>query len=105
MAGATAAAVVSLMILKNGGGGWDRPVHIHFEEGQILARNGKLSNVPDAERGRKDVYSLRPGGDVTITMQFRDFGEIFVEHCHNATHEGNAMLARWEIDDKGAPFV
>jgi hypothetical protein len=28
-----------------------------------------------------------------------------VEHCHNATHEDNAMLARWEIDDKGAPFM
>ena len=27
---------------KNGGGGWDHPIHIHFEEGQILARNGSL---------------------------------------------------------------
>ena len=26
--------------LKNGGSGWDHPIHIHFEEGQILARNG-----------------------------------------------------------------
>jgi manganese oxidase len=91
--------------LKNGGGGWDHPLHIHFEEGQILARNGKLSNVPDAERGRKDVYRLRPGGDVTITMQFRDFAGMFMEHCHNTTHEDNAMLLRWEIDDSGAPFM
>jgi FtsP/CotA-like multicopper oxidase with cupredoxin domain len=56
--------------LRNGGGGWDHPVHIHFEEGQILARDGRSSNVPAWERGRKDVYRLRPGGDVTITMQF-----------------------------------
>jgi len=91
--------------LKNGGGGWDHPLHIHFEEGQILARNGKLSNVPDAERGRKDVYRLRPGGDVTITLQFRDFAGMFMEHCHNTTHEDNAMLLRWEIDDSGAPFM
>ena len=48
--------------LKNGGGGWDHPIHIHFEEGQILARNGSASNVPAWERGRKDVYRLRPGG-------------------------------------------
>jgi FtsP/CotA-like multicopper oxidase with cupredoxin domain len=34
--------------LKNGGGGWDHPVHIHFEEGQVLARDGKASNVPAA---------------------------------------------------------
>src|SRR4029077_4114099 len=44
--------------LKNGGGGWDHPIHIHFEEGQILARNGSFANVPSSERGRKDVYRL-----------------------------------------------
>jgi len=91
--------------LKNGGGGWDHPIHIHFEEGQILARDGSLSNVPAAERGRKDVYRLRPGGSVTITMQFRDWGGMFMEHCHNTVHEDNAMLLRWEIDDNGAPFL
>jgi FtsP/CotA-like multicopper oxidase with cupredoxin domain len=84
--------------LVNGGGGWDHPIHIHFEEGQILARNGSLSNVPAWERGRKDVYRLRPGGSVTITMQFRDFGGMFMEHCHNTVHEDNAMLLRWEIN-------
>jgi FtsP/CotA-like multicopper oxidase with cupredoxin domain len=91
--------------LKNGGGGWDHPIHIHFEEGQILKRDGSLSNVPAAERGRKDVYRLRPGGSVTITMQFRDWGGMFMEHCHNTVHEDNAMLLRWEIDDNGAPFL
>ena len=91
--------------LKNGGGGWDHPIHIHFEEGQILARNGSVGNVPAWERGRKDVYRLRPGGSVTITMQFRDWGGMFMEHCHNTVHEDNAMLMRWEIDDGGAPFL
>src|SRR5438445_344144 len=84
---------------------WDHPIHIHFEEGQILARNGSASNVPAWEKGRKDVYRLRPEGRVTITMQFRDFGGMFMEHCHNTTHEDNAMLLRWEIDDNGTPFV
>jgi hypothetical protein len=23
---------------------------------------------------------------------------MFMEHCHNTTHEDNAMLMRWEID-------
>jgi manganese oxidase len=91
--------------LKNGGGGWDHPVHIHFEEGQVLARDGKASNVPAWEKGRKDVYRLRPGGSITITMQFRDWGGMFMEHCHNTVHEDNAMLVRWEIDDGGAPFL
>jgi manganese oxidase len=91
--------------LRNGGGGWDHPIHIHFEEGQVLARNGSLRNVPAAERGRKDVYRLRPGGEITITMQFRDWGGMFMEHCHNTVHEDNAMLVRWEIDDGGTPFL
>jgi manganese oxidase len=91
--------------LVNGGGGWDHPIHIHFEEGQILARNGSAANVPAWEKGRKDVYRLRPGGSVTLTMQFRDWGGMFMEHCHNTVHEDNAMLLRWEIDDGGAPFL
>ena len=91
--------------IQNGGGGWDHPIHIHFEEGQVLARNGKASNVPAWEKGRKDVYRLRPGGSVTLTMQFRDWGGMFMEHCHNTVHEDNAMLVRWEIDNGGAPFL
>jgi FtsP/CotA-like multicopper oxidase with cupredoxin domain len=88
-----------------GGGGWDHPIHIHFEEGQILARDGSAANVPAWERGRKDVYRLHPAGSVTLTMQFRDWGGMFMEHCHNTVHEDNAMLLRWEIDDSGAPFL
>jgi FtsP/CotA-like multicopper oxidase with cupredoxin domain len=91
--------------LRNGGGGWDHPIHIHFEEGQILERDGSFANVPDAERGRKDVYRLRPGGELKITMQFRDWGGMFMQHCHNTVHEDHAMLLRWEINDSGAPFL
>jgi FtsP/CotA-like multicopper oxidase with cupredoxin domain len=91
-------------ILK-GGFNWDHPIHIHFEEGQILARNGSFSNVPQAERGRKDVYRLKESGTVTITMQFRDWGGMFMEHCHNTMHEDNAMLMRWEVNAAGGVFL
>ena len=91
--------------LINAGGGWDHPIHIHFEEGQVLARNGSASNVPAWEGGRKDVYRLRPGGSITITMQFRDWGGMYMEHCHNTVHEDNAMLVRWEINGAGTPFL
>jgi manganese oxidase len=84
--------------LVNGGGGWDHPIHIHFEESQVLARDGSLSNVPAWERGRKDVYRLHRGGTVTVTMQYREFAGMFVEHCHNTVHEDHAMLIRWELD-------
>ena len=94
--------------LKNGRDNWDHPIHIHFEEGQILARTDNRGNpvpISPAEQGRKDVYRLHPGGSVTITMQFRDWGGMFMEHCHNTMHEDNAMLLRWEIDDSGTPFL
>jgi FtsP/CotA-like multicopper oxidase with cupredoxin domain len=91
--------------LKNGGGGWDHPVHIHFEEGQVLARNGSAAAVPPWERGRKDVYRLRPGGSVTVSLQFRDWGGVFMEHCHNTVHEDNAMLLRWDIETDGSPLL
>ena len=85
-----------------GGSGWDHPIHIHFEEGQILNRNG--SPPSPAESGRKDVYRLRDNGTVTIKMQFRDWGGMFMEHCHNTMHEDNAMLMRWDLDS-GTPFL
>ena len=91
--------------LVNGGGGWDHPIHIHFEEGQVLERNGKAENVPAWERGRKDVYRLHPGGSLTLTMQFRDWGGMFMEHCHNTMHEDNAMLLRWDIGGGGESFL
>jgi FtsP/CotA-like multicopper oxidase with cupredoxin domain len=102
---AGAGATREIWNLKNGGGGWDHPVHIHFEEGQILKRDGSLANVPATERGRKDVYRLHPGGEVQLTMQFRDWQGMFMQHCHNTVHEDHAMLMRWEINDGGQPFL
>jgi len=86
-------------------GGWDHPVHVHFEEGQILSRDGSASNVPAWEKGRKDVYRLRPGGEMRITLQFRDWGGIFVEHCHTTTHEDHAMLLRWDLAQPSHPTL
>jgi FtsP/CotA-like multicopper oxidase with cupredoxin domain len=86
-----------------GGHNWDHPIHIHFEEGQIQSRNG---NPPSpAESGRKDVYRLRPDGTVVTRMQFRDWGGMFMEHCHNTMHEDNAMLLRWDLDTGSSPFL
>ncbi|HUQ69124.1 MAG TPA: multicopper oxidase domain-containing protein, partial [Planctomycetaceae bacterium] len=77
------------------------PIHIHFEEGQVIARDGLAANVPMWERGRKDVYRLKAAGSLSISMQFRDFAGTYMEHCHNTVHEDNAMLVRWDIDSSG----
>ena len=83
-----------IWVLK-GGGDWSHPVHIHFEEGRILSRNGR----PPAphEAGRKDVYVLGPGDEVRVFLRFRDFEGKYMMHCHNLTHEDHAMMIRWDI--------
>jgi FtsP/CotA-like multicopper oxidase with cupredoxin domain len=94
--------------LVNAGNNWDHPIHIHFEEGQILARTDSRGNnvtVSPAEKGRKDVYRLHPGGTVVVQLQFRDWGGTFMEHCHNTMHEDNAMLLRWDLDTGASPFL
>jgi len=89
-----------IWVLRNGGGGWAHPIHIHFEEGRILKRDGKLP--PLHERGRKDVYDLPPGGEVEIFIQFRDFAGKYVMHCHNVIHEDHVMMLRWDLVDSPA---
>jgi FtsP/CotA-like multicopper oxidase with cupredoxin domain len=84
-----------IWVLKNGGGGWSHPIHIHFEEGRILTRNGKAPALHEA--GRKDVYTLGPGDEVKIFLRFRDFKGQYVMHCHNVVHEDHAMMIRWDI--------
>lgn len=88
----------------SGGGGWSHPIHIHFEEGQILSKDG--SKPPEWEKwARKDIYRI---GDVkdssremTIAIRFREFMGSYMEHCHNTQHEDHAQLLRWDIEKPG----
>jgi FtsP/CotA-like multicopper oxidase with cupredoxin domain len=83
-------------ILKNGGGGWDHPIHLHFEEGVTIDRAD--NPIPATERFvRKDVWRLRPGGQVKLQIRFGEFGGAYVNHCHNTTHEDFAMLLRTQV--------
>jgi FtsP/CotA-like multicopper oxidase with cupredoxin domain len=82
----------------NGGGGWDHPIHLHFEEGVTINRGG--SPIPATERFvRKDVWRLRNTGtrSVTFQVQFGEYGGSYVNHCHNTVHEDFAMLMRIQL--------
>ncbi len=81
--------------LRNTSGGWAHPVHIHYEEGRILTRNGKIP--PPHERGRKDVYVLYPGDEIKFFIRFRDFIGRYPMHCHNTIHEDHAMMLRFDV--------
>jgi FtsP/CotA-like multicopper oxidase with cupredoxin domain len=80
----------------NGGGGWDHPIHLHFEEGITMNRGG--APFPDSENlKRKDVWRLRPGGRVQFQIQFGEYGGSYVNHCHNTVHEDFALLMRIQL--------
>jgi FtsP/CotA-like multicopper oxidase with cupredoxin domain len=80
----------------NGGGGWDHPIHLHFEEGITMNRGS--DSIPATEKlVRKDVWRLRPSGSVTFQIQFGEYGGSYVNHCHNTVHEDFALLMRIQL--------
>jgi FtsP/CotA-like multicopper oxidase with cupredoxin domain len=118
--------------LKNSSGGWEHPIHVHFEEGMIVKSHGVAQPV----RARQDVYRMGNGTDVEVFLRFRDYpqpgftaappvpvGEKpgndlppikndaakhdvnagrYVMHCHNVVHEDHAMMTSWSIIDRSA---
>ncbi|MDH4557960.1 twin-arginine translocation signal domain-containing protein [Pseudomonas sp. BN417] len=86
--------------LVNIDNGWSHPIHIHFEEGRIIARirNGVSQPIPAHEQGRKDVYVLNRAETVRIFIRFRDYVGKYVMHCHNLIHEDHAMMLRFDIE-------
>jgi FtsP/CotA-like multicopper oxidase with cupredoxin domain len=85
--------------IRNGGGGWTHPFHLHMEEHVVKLRNGKAA--PDAghpeDNSREDLINLDPSESVIIARQFRTFTGQYVAHCHNLAHEDHAMMFGWEI--------
>ena len=85
--------------IRNGGGGWTHPFHLHMEEHHTMLRNGK--STPDAghpdDNSKEDLVNLDPGESVIIYRGFRDFVGKYVAHCHNLAHEDHAMMFGWEI--------
>ena len=60
--------------------------------------NRGKDNIPDTEKNvRKDVWRLRPSGQVTFQVQFGEYGGSYVNHCHNTVHEDFAMLMRIQL--------
>ena len=92
----------NLWEIRNGGGGWVHPFHLHMEEHRTMMRNGKVV-YPTADKGhpddnsREDLVALDPSEKVIIYRGFRDFVGPYVAHCHNLAHEDHAMMFGWEI--------
>ena len=93
---------VERWIFQNNSGGWQHPIHMHFEEFQTLKINEqapKTSGIIQA--GRKDVLRLEHNMEAEMFFQFRDFVGRYPIHCHNVVHEDHAMMVLLEINDTG----
>ncbi len=92
----------NLWEVRNGGGGWVHPFHLHMEEHRTVMRNGKdVTLAADAghpdDVSKEDLVALDPGESVILYRGFRDFVGPYVAHCHNLAHEDHAMMFGWEI--------
>lgn len=106
-------------VLRNGGGGWWHPIHIHLEahqlvryekdfdaDGRIEAIPGglPLGNLVDVTNqiqgndlaGLHDTIALGPNSVARIRMRFRTWRGPFVFHCHNIEHEDMRMMFNFE---------
>lgn len=100
---------VEKWVLQNDSRDWQHPIHIHFEEFQILSTTSGSSywgssggSAPTGvDVARKDVVRLKEGDQITLFFRFRDFVGRYALHCHNVVHEDHAMMLRWDIDDVG----
>jgi FtsP/CotA-like multicopper oxidase with cupredoxin domain len=93
---------VEKWVFQNNSGGWQHPIHMHFEEFQTLNINGNApSNSGIIQRGRKDVFRLEHNMQTTIYFRFRDFVGKLPIHCHNVVHEDHAMMVLLEMNDVG----
>jgi FtsP/CotA-like multicopper oxidase with cupredoxin domain len=86
--------------IKNGGGGWVHPMHMHYEEHRVISRNGVPTPLdpkhPD-DNSREDVVALEPSEEVVIYRNFRTFIGPYVAHCHNLAHEDHNMMFGFEV--------
>lgn len=87
--------------LRNAGNAWSHPIHTHFEEFQLLSKNGKAIKRDDTLNSRKDVLTLGPNDELVFFGRWRDFLGKHVMHCHNVVHEDHAMMIRWDIVEPG----
>ena len=92
----------NLWEIRNGGGGWVHPFHLHMEEHRTVMRNNKdVTVTPDPghpdDISREDLVALDPSESTIIYRGFRDFVGPYVAHCHNLAHEDHAMMFGWTI--------
>ncbi|THY73770.1 oxidase cueO precursor [Aureobasidium pullulans] len=84
--------------LKNVGGGWSHPIHIHLVDFQITSRIGGRGQVlPYEAVALKDVIWLNTGETVRVIARYAPWDGLYMFHCHNLIHEDHEMMAAFNV--------
>jgi FtsP/CotA-like multicopper oxidase with cupredoxin domain len=82
--------------LRNGGGGWWHPIHVHLESHQQV-RNNTTGKAPWYHNSfKQDLTMLGGNTSITVRQRFRTFKGPFVFHCHNNEHEDLEMMFQFD---------
>lgn len=71
------------------------PMHIHGAQFQILSRSS--GDVPEIERGWKDVFTMAPKEVVRVLIKFEEYTGMYLVHCHNLAHEDHGMMINFMV--------
>ena len=94
--------------MKNGGGGWTHPVHLHLTNFQILTRD-RVALRPYEKGVWKETVFLPEIATAQLITTWPDvppdplgraaraFRDRYVFHCHNLQHEDDDMMAQMRI--------
>ncbi|MCY7274178.1 MAG: multicopper oxidase domain-containing protein, partial [Phormidesmis sp. CAN_BIN44] len=95
-------AGVEIWHLKNGGGGWNHPIHIHLVDFLLMSRTGGDSpGVRNYEQGFKDVTYLGEGEEITVISIWGPHEGKYMFHCHNLIHEDDDMMRAFNVGGNG----
>jgi FtsP/CotA-like multicopper oxidase with cupredoxin domain len=82
-------------IIRNNGGGWWHPIHIHLEAHQWQKINGQTPH-PSEHLHKQDTTVLGSNDEIEMFMKFRTWVGPFVFHCHNLEHEDMRMMYNFD---------
>eukprot|EP01121_Diplochlamys_sp_Union-15-3_P001467 TRINITY_DN1126_c0_g1_i1.p1 TRINITY_DN1126_c0_g1~~TRINITY_DN1126_c0_g1_i1.p1 ORF type:complete len:598 (+),score=93.81 TRINITY_DN1126_c0_g1_i1:66-1859(+) len=87
---------VEIWKLRNGGGGWFHPVHIHLIDFLVAWRKNVGIFKWELE-SPKDVVFLGPGEEIRVVAKFGPNAGNYMFHCHNLVHEDNDMMLAFGV--------
>jgi FtsP/CotA-like multicopper oxidase with cupredoxin domain len=66
--------------IRNGGGGWVHPMHLHMEEHTVSRATAGATPTPrhPDDTAKEDVIALDPSEDTVISRRFRTFTGPYV---------------------------